>query len=226
MLSPYLILLSPSHAGIFDFPTYLLGVIFTIVFPGPNSLYVLTITSRKGWRAGTWAALGIFVGDGVLMMAVALGAASLLNSSPMLFNMVRTLGALYLAWMGLGLMRSGVHRWKNLQDLTGVKEIRSYLDSVHPSLAALSLSLTNPKAIFFFVSFFAQFVDPTFAYPSLSFFYLAIVTQIFSMSYLAMLIGAGQFFLHVLQTHLRWSAILWMMVGVLFIVFGIHLLIT
>ncbi|MBJ7503631.1 MAG: LysE family transporter, partial [Polynucleobacter sp.] len=90
--------------------------------------------------------------------------------------------------------------------------------------AALALSLTNPKAIFFFVSFFAQFVDPTFAHPSLSFFYLALVTQILSMSYLAALIGMGQFFLHLFQTHLRWSAILWMAVGILFIIFGIHLL--
>lgn len=62
--------ISPSSVGIVDFPTYLLGVIFTILFPGPNSLYVLTIASLKGWRAGAWASLGIFIGDAILMLSL------------------------------------------------------------------------------------------------------------------------------------------------------------
>jgi len=95
-------LLNPSNAGIVDFSTYLLGTILTILLPGPNSLYVLTITTQKGWRAGAWGAVGIFIGDSVLMIAVALGAASLLASSLILFGIVSTIGALYLAWMGFG----------------------------------------------------------------------------------------------------------------------------
>ena len=85
--------ISPSSVGIVDFPTYLLGVIFTILFPGPNSLYVLSISSLKGWRAGAWASLGIFIGDAILMMGVSLGAASLLNSSPPLFHSLQILVA-------------------------------------------------------------------------------------------------------------------------------------
>ena len=87
-------LLSPTNAGIIDFPTYVIGTVITILFPGPNSLYVLTITSQKGWRHGVWATLGIFIGDSILMIAVALGAASLLISSPLIFNLVRIVGAL------------------------------------------------------------------------------------------------------------------------------------
>ena len=34
------------------------------------------------------------------------------------------------------------------------------------------ISLLNPKAILFFVSFFIQFVDPGYAYPALSFLLL------------------------------------------------------
>ena len=78
-------LLSPSNAGINDFSSYLLGTLLVILLPGPNSLYVLTIATQKGWRSGAWGALGIFVGDSILMGAVALGAASLLMSSPPLF---------------------------------------------------------------------------------------------------------------------------------------------
>ncbi|MCE7506803.1 leucine efflux protein LeuE [Polynucleobacter sp. IMCC30063] len=213
--------------GIVNFPTYLLGTIIIVLLPGPNSLYVLTISAQRGWRAGAWGACGIFLGDSVLMLAIALGVTSLLTASPMTFAVVRYVGAAYLAWLGWGLIRGGVRRWPKAQALTPKDTFAAIrLAQLHPLWAALALSLTNPKAIFFFVSFFSQFVDPTFAYPSLSFFYLALVTQILSMAYLAMLIGTGQFFLHLFQTHLRWSAILWMMVGGLFIVFGIHLLIA
>jgi len=217
-------LLSPSNAGILDFPTYLLGTIFTILFPGPNSLYVLTITTQKGWRFGLWGALGIFIGDSILMIAVALGAASLLLSSPLLFNTVRTLGALYLAWMGLGLLRSGMKRWNHSMNIAADSGMQVRIMRLHPSMAALTLSLTNPKAILFFIAFFSQFIRPDFENPARTFFYLAIVLQILSMTYLASLICIGQFFLKFFLRRPRLAAALWMLAGILFIGFALRLL--
>ena len=217
-------LLSPSNAGILDFPTYLLGTIFTILFPGPNSLYVLTITTQKGWRFGVWGALGIFIGDSILMIAVALGAASLLLSSPLLFNTVRTLGALYLAWMGLGLLRSGMKRWNHSMNIAADSGMQVRIMRLHPSMAALTLSLTNPKAILFFIAFFSQFIRPDFENPARTFFYLAIVLQILSMTYLASLICIGQFFLKFFLRRPRLAAALWMLAGILFIGFALRLL--
>jgi leucine efflux protein len=217
-------LLSPSNAGIIDFPTYLLGTIFTILFPGPNSLYVLTITTQNGWRFGLWGALGIFIGDSILMIAVALGAASLLLSSPLLFNVVRTLGALYLAWMGLGLLRSGMRRWNHSMNIAVDGGMQVRIMRLHPSMAALTLSLTNPKAILFFIAFFSQFIRPDFENPARTFFYLAIVLQILSMAYLASLICIGQFFLKFFLRRPRLAAALWMLAGILFIGFAFRLL--
>ncbi len=218
-------LLSPSNAGIIDFPTYLLGTIFTILFPGPNSLYVLTVTTQKGWRAGSWAALGIFIGDSILMLGVALGAASLLASSPVIFNVVRSLGALYLAWLGIGLLQGGRLRWSGVQERSDQLAVKaSLIDHLHPLLAALALSLTNPKAIFFFVSFFSQFIQPDFAHPIHTFLYLACVLQLMSMSYLTGLICIGQIFLRFFTEHPRWAAVLWIVVGFLLLAFALHLL--
>jgi leucine efflux protein len=219
-------LLSPSNAGIIDFPTYLLGTIFTILFPGPNSLYVLTITTQKGWRFGLWGALGIFIGDSILMIAVALGAASLLLSSPLLFNVVRTLGAIYLAWMGLGLLRSGMKRWNHSMNIAVDGGMQVRIMRLHPSMAALTLSLTNPKAILFFIAFFSQFIRPDFESPAHTFFYLAIVLQILSMAYLASLICIGQFFLKFFLRRPRLAAALWMLAGILFIGFALRLLLV
>jgi leucine efflux protein len=223
---PYLSLLSPSNAGIIDFPTYLLGTIFTILFPGPNSLYVLTITTQKGWRFGAWGALGIFIGDSILMIAIALGAASLLLSSPMLFNIVRTLGAIYLAWMGLGLLRSGLKHWNQVLYVEVDGDLQARMMRLHPLAAALTLSLTNPKAILFFIAFFSQFIRPDFVRPLHTFFYLATVLQILSMAYLASLICVGQIFLKFFQRQARLAAALWMLAGILFIGFAIRLLLV
>jgi len=218
-------LLSPTNAGIVDFSGYLLGTLLIILLPGPNSLYVLTIATQKGWRSGAWGALGIFVGDSILMIAVALGAASLLLSSPVIFGFVRIVGALYLAWMGFGLLRSGLQRW-SLGAQAKTYEIQVRLMQLHPMLAALSLSLTNPKAIFFFIAFFSQFIRPDIASPAYTFAYLAIVLQTMSMTYLGGLICAGQFFSKYFERHPRSAALLWMMAGLLFIAFALRLVIA
>jgi leucine efflux protein len=216
--------MSPSSVGIIDFPAYLVGVILTILFPGPNSLYVLAIASVKGWRAGTWAAAGIFIGDAILMMGVALGAATLLNSSPSTFNFLRMLGAAYLAWMGYGFIRSGLARWHDTQVPVLGDDQSGYLYTLHPAIAALTLSLTNPKAIFFFVSFFTQFIQAEYAHPVHTFLYLALVLQVVSMTYLISLICAGQFFLSIFNQHRYYAAALWFLVGTLLVGFAGKLL--
>ena len=216
-------LLSPSNAGIVDFSSYLLGTILIILLPGPNSLYVLTLALQKGWHSGAWGAIGIFIGDSILMIAVAFGAASILISSPIIFGLVRTAGAIYLAWMGYGLLRSGLQRWTSGAQAR-TYEMQMRLMQIHPLLAALTLSLTNPKAIFFFVAFFSQFIRPDFANPTYTLLYLAIVLQVLSMTYLASLIFVGQILLKFFQRQLRLVALLWMLSGILFIGFAIRLL--
>ena len=217
-------LLSPTNVGIIDFPSYLLGTIFVILLPGPNSLYVLTIAIQMGWRSGAWGALGIFIGDSILMMAVALGAATLLLSSPFLFAVVRTLGALYLGWMGLGLVRNGLQRWKLIGSTSFKNDLQMRIMRLHPLVAALTLSLTNPKAIFFFVAFFSQFIQPELANPTHAFIYLAVVLQIISMMYLASLIAIGQHCLQFFHRQPRLTAALWLLAGFLFIAFALRLL--
>lgn len=215
---------SPASVGIEDFPAYLLGTILIILFPGPNSLYVLSIASLKGWRAGALASFGIFIGDAILMLGVAFGAASLLSASPTIFNFMRMLGAAYLICLGYGFIRGGVRRWSGVEISLTQENPENYLSSLHPSIAALFLSLTNPKAIFFFISFFSQFIRPDSQHPVYAFLYLAIVLQLVSMAYLASLIFTGQFFLGYFQKRPRYSSVIWIVVGVLLTIFGGKLL--
>lgn len=215
-----------THVGIVQLPTFVLGTIAIVLLPGPNSLYVLTASSKLGWRAGAWASLGIVVGDSILMLGIVLGAASFLQNSSTLFIALRWLGAIYLLWLAWGLMRTAWGRLQSASLQHGNQATSVRLMQMHPFVAALGLSLTNPKAIFFFISFFTQFVDPQFANPALSFLYLAIILQVISITYLSALIWAGETLAHSFERRPQWAAVLWFGVGILFIFFALRLLVV
>ncbi|BEI41442.1 MULTISPECIES: leucine efflux protein LeuE [unclassified Polynucleobacter] len=214
-----------THVGVVQLPTFILGTIAIVLLPGPNSLYVLTASSKLGWRAGVWASLGIVVGDSILMIAIVLGAASLLQNSSGIFMALRWLGAIYLLWLAWGLMQTAWNRLQRSSSQNSAPASTMRLIHMHPFVAALGLSLTNPKAIFFFISFFTQFVDPQFANPAQSFLYLAIILQMISITYLGVLIWVGETLAHRMERHPQWAAMLWFGVGALFIYFALRLLI-
>src|SRR5690606_17479528 len=102
--------------GVHDLPTYLAGLVLIVLLPGPNSLYVLSVAARKGVRTGYAAVAGVFTGDAVLMTLAALGAASVLTTTPLLFLAVKYAGAGYLAWMAYGMLRSAWRMWRTPGD--------------------------------------------------------------------------------------------------------------
>jgi leucine efflux protein len=186
--------------GITDLPTYLVGLALIILLPGPNSLYVLSVSARRGVRTGYRAAGGVLCGDAVLMALSAGGAASLLRASPVAFSVVKLLGAGYLTWLAIGMLRGAWGLWRRRREpvvpagtveLTGVEGGPGGARGERPYRRALLASLLNPKAILFFVSFFVQFVDPAYPYPALSFLALGLWVQLFSITYLSILIFTG-----------------------------------
>ncbi|MEV7673232.1 leucine efflux protein LeuE [Streptomyces sp. NPDC088752] len=178
--------------GVTDLPTYLAGLVLIILLPGPNSLYVLSVAARKGTRTGYKAAAGVFTGDTVLMTLAALGAASLLQTTPVLFMIVKYAGAGYLAWMAYGMLRAARSMWRSRAE-TAAEEppAAAVAPAERPYRRALIISLFNPKAILFLISFFVQFVDPGYAYPALSFLVLGTLLQLGSFLYLTTLIFGG-----------------------------------
>lgn len=220
--------------GITDLTTFVLGTIVIVLLPGPNSMYVLSVASREGVLRGYQAACGVFVGDTILMVLSAAGLASVLAAHPWLFMAVKYAGALYLAWIGLGLLRGawqgwrrrgGVSRSEDAADVSAGSPVPAAASGGlgHPFRRALSISLLNPKAIFFFISFFVQFVDPGYAWPVLSFTVLGVIVQVFSALYLSALIFAGDRLAQAFRARRHLAAALHAVVGGLFIGFGLRL---
>jgi leucine efflux protein len=87
----------------------------------------------------------------------------------------------------------------------------------------LLISLLNPKAILFLLSFFVQFIDPAYPTPAVPFLILSAVVLVFSISYLSVLIFLGARLAQGFSKRKRLSASLSSGVGGLFIWFGAKL---
>lgn len=208
------------HYGITDLGTFIFGTILIVLLPGPNSLYVMATASRYGIAAGYRGALGIFVGDTILMICAAGGAASLIRTTPALFLALQYAGALYLVYLGVNLMRSALRSWKGFDSMQ--KEQPS-LDGARPFRVALTTSLLNPKAILFFISFFVQFVSPDYPYPEISFLILGVIVQLSSLLYLSALIFGGTYLAIAFRRRQRLPSLAAGTVGGLFVAFGLKL---
>jgi leucine efflux protein len=226
--------------GVTDLWTYVLGTIAIVLLPGPNSLYVLSTAARFGVRRGYRAAGGVFLGDTVLMLGAAFGVASLLRAYPAVFMVIKYAGAAYLGYLGIMMAVNAIRGWRRRHAdsaANGPAVAESAVAApaaaepamggapavVRPFRRALFISLLNPKAILFVISFFIQFLDPNYAYPALSVLLLASVLQVCSVLYLSALIFGGTFLASQFRRRRRLSSALTAGVGAIFIGFGIRL---
>lgn len=126
-----------------------------IATPGPTMLLALTNGSRYGIRRTLPGMVGAVLSDFVLIGAVALGLGALLAASEFWFSVIKWLGAAYLAFLGVQMLRS-----------TG--SLGKALDAASPSVGApkaifaksFLVAVTNPKGYLFFSAFLPQFIDP------------------------------------------------------------------
>ena len=216
-----------SWYGVTDIWTYVIGAIGIILLPGPNSLFVLSVATARGVRAGYQGAMGVFLGDSILLALVGLGAAGLLRTYPALFMVVKYAGAVYLGWVGVNLLRAAWVRWRSgPSDFSAdvpPEQSTPPAGMQRPFRRALVISLLNPKAILFLLSFFVQFIDPQYESPAIPFLILSAIIMAASAAYLSALIFAGVRLAQTFRRRVRLSASLSAGVGGLFMWFAAKL---
>jgi leucine efflux protein len=213
--------------GVTNLWTYAVGAALITLLPGPNSLFVLALSSRRGILDGYRGAAGILLGDTVLMILSASGAGTLLRTHQTLFGICRGIGAGYLAYVGFVMWRDAWRTWHQRRSQANNVAARTAdfgpargVDSRNPFRQALLISLLNPKMALFFLSFFVQFVDPRYRFPELSFLVLGTVIQALSTLYLTVLICVGARISRRLGQRKRLVALAGFGAGSLFIGFG------
>lgn len=205
---------------------FTLGVVAIVLLPGANSLYVATTSLRGGWRAGFRAMLGVFLGDAMLMVLAVLSAQAL-SSSPVVYTVLIWAGAIYLAWLAVGLLRSASGRirarLRHRIEPAPTESPMSPPTSPNPMIAhprlrpfrtALVTSVLNPKAILFFASFFVQFIDPASPTPQADLLLLMLILEVVSGMYLTVLVLVGARVGRRVQPH-GWLAIVGTLVAAL-----------
>lgn len=205
-----------AEYGVLSYWSYFIGAIFIILLPGPNTFFVLKTSVAHRLRNGYVAASAVFIGDAVLMFLAYAGVATLIKTTPVLFNIVRYLGAFYLLYLGVKMLYTTLKR--------GVKEEGDH--DVHKGdifKLALILSLTNPKAILFYVSFFVQFIDISFARPGMSFFILASTLELISFCYFSFLIVSGSYLTQWVKTRKKLTRLGNSLLGLVFVGFAARL---
>jgi len=132
-----------------------LVALVAIATPGPTVLLALANGSRLGVRRALPGLWGAVASDFVLVGAVALGLGALLAASEFWFTVLKWVGATYLAWLGLRLLRSQ----GGLQPVAAAAEPdRASARSVF--LRSFVVAVTNPKGYLFCGALLPQFIDP------------------------------------------------------------------
>ena len=140
--------------GTHDVWLFILSGLLLNITPGPDTLYIVGRSSTQGSRAGAVAALGIGAGALVHICAAALGLSAILAASATLFYAVKIIGAVYLLYVGIGLIRSA----GTIASATIASDRRpTSMRAVF--LQGFLTNVLNPKVALFFLAFLPQFVD-------------------------------------------------------------------
>jgi len=201
--------------GIVDYGAFVATVLIFLSIPGPGNLALITATSKGGVRAGLAATLGVILGDQILMGAAVAGVAALLATYPAAFNLLQWIGAAYLGFLGVQMLRVRPDAAPALA-----------IEADHFLRQAMAITLLNPKAILFYLAFFPLFVDPARHQGLWTFGFMAI-----TIAALTFLYGLGVTLLvHHLAAHLRAhpqvSRLLRKLAGLCLLGFGLRLAFT
>jgi len=160
---------------IHHFPLFLLSGLLLNLTPGADMLFIATRSAAQGARAGAMAALGVGAGCLVHVTAAAVGLSALIAASDVAFGVVKWLGAAYLVWLGIGLLRSrpapGSPGAPANVGNHGVQPAR--LRTVF--LQGVLTNVLNPKVALFFLAFLPQFVGPAAGGQGWAFLFLGVV---------------------------------------------------
>lgn len=137
--------------------TFVAASTVLLLIPGPTILLVLSYALSKGRSVALASAAGVAFGDLVAMTASLAGLGALVMASATLFSVLKWVGAAYLVWLGVKLLRSapseGLHAASTGR--TG-RDVTAHSVFGH----AAAVTALNPKSIAFFIAFVPQFLRP------------------------------------------------------------------
>ncbi|MBJ2149158.1 LysE family transporter, partial [Vibrio sp. IB15] len=87
-------------------PLFFVTTIFLAISPGPDLVLISTYSSTRGFKAGVMVSVGIFIAGLIQTLLVAFGLGKLMQAMPPLVLVIKIVGAIYLSWLGVNLLRT------------------------------------------------------------------------------------------------------------------------
>lgn len=139
------------------FSIFLVTSLFVIATPGPGVLLSLTSAIRYGLGTAIYVILGTSTGTVVMAAISSTGLGILISTSPTAYEIIKGLGALYMLYLGVKLYRAKPFSF----DLASKEKASSVTIKQKGTLwlQGVTLQMTNPQLIMFFISLFPQFID-------------------------------------------------------------------
>ena len=131
---------------------FVLATAVFVVIPGPNVTLIIANSLSRGTRAGLMTVVGTNTAIVLQLIALVMGAGSLLLILSDWFNVIRWLGVAYLVYLGIRIFLDN--------DVVEPSEDNLSSSSRKEFWHGFFVAFTNPKIMVFLAAFFPQFIDP------------------------------------------------------------------
>ena len=132
---------------------FVLASAIVLVIPGPTILTVISYSLAHGRAVSLPLVVAVAMGDCTSLSLSLVGLGALLAASAFWFAAIKLAGGLYLLWLGVSLLRSGIRAGALASPPVPASRWRLFVNTY-------LVTALNPKGIVFFVAFMPQFIDP------------------------------------------------------------------
>jgi threonine/homoserine/homoserine lactone efflux protein len=128
--------------------------LIAIISPGPAVFLSVTNSLTHGFTKSVFSSLGNITGIFIVSGAAVLGLGAVLQTSILLFTILKVFGAIYLIYVG-------IHQWCSKSNIfeQSIEMAKSRQEKRKSFVQGLFVAISNPKAIIFFTALFPQFID-------------------------------------------------------------------
>lgn len=154
--------------GTHDLTLFIVSGLLLNITLGADSLYIATRSVTQGIKAGVAVCLGISLGCYVHIIAAALGLSAVIATSAAAFTFVKFVGAAYLVYVGLLLIRSRPAQAQFVGEVP-------YTSLRTVFVQGFLTNILNPKVALFFLAFVPQFIERSAPNKPLAFLFLGAI---------------------------------------------------
>ncbi len=131
--------------------SFSLATLLLAISPGPDNIYVLTQSLAHGSKSGIATVAGLISGCIVHTALLAFGVSALITASPLLFFIIKCIGAAYLLYLAYTVFRADA-------TILVTKDSSLKKSNWQYFKIGVFMNLVNPKVMLFFIAFFPAFL--------------------------------------------------------------------